>query len=181
MSAPCESRRASVVFFLALILFCVVEFSGIAFSRQSSQSTPDKPQNPLPRPSGMSTGGIHAPIKDSHSRPITAGGFADGAPVVFLDITHQSGLDKFHHRSGSPEKSTIIEAPGSGVALLDYDNDGWLDIYLLNGSTIAAMNVVEPAPRAIHSHNNHDAPFTDVTDQPLVSNDRAGSGAALAD
>src|SRR5207249_9794096 len=86
MSAPCESRRASVVFFLALILFCVVEFSGIAFSRQSSQSTPDKPQNPLPRPSGMSTGGIHAPIKDSHSRPITAGGFADGAPVVFLDI-----------------------------------------------------------------------------------------------
>ena len=55
----------------------------------------------------MATGGIHAPIKDSHSRPITAGGFVDGAPVIFADITHKSGLDKFHHRSGSPEKSTI--------------------------------------------------------------------------
>jgi len=181
MSAPCESRRASVVFFLALILFCVVEFSGIAFSRQSSQSTPDKPQNPLPRPSGMSTGGIHAPIKDSHSRPITAGGFADGAPVVFLDITHQSGLDKFHHRSGSPEKSTIIEAPGSGVALLDYNNDGWLDIYLVNGSTIAAMKGVEPAPRAMLFHNNHDGTFTDVTDKAGVSNGRWGFGVAVAD
>src|SRR5437016_2256301 len=181
MSAPCESRRASVVFFLALILFCVVEFSGIAFSRQSSQSTPDKPQNPLPRPSGMSTGGIHAPIKDSHSRPITAGGFVDGAPVVFLDITHQSGLDKFHHRSGSPEKSTIIEAPGSGVALLDYDNDGWLDIYLVNGSTIAAMKGAEPAPRAMLFHNNHDGTFIDITAKAGVSNGRWSFGVAVAD
>ena len=75
----------------------------------------------------MATGGIHAPMKDSHSRPITAGGFVDDAPVVFVDITHQAGIDKFHQRSGSPEKSTIIDAPGSGVALLDYDNDGRLD------------------------------------------------------
>src|SRR5579864_1842614 len=181
MSASCESRCASVVFLLALILFCVVGFSGIALSRQSSQSIPDKPQNPLPRPSGMSTGSIHAPIKDSHSRPITAGGFVDGAPVVFLDITHQSGLDKFHHRSGSPEKSTIIEAPGSAVALLDYDNDGWLDIYLLNGSTIAAVKGAAPAPRAMLFHNNHDGTFTDVTDKAGVSNDRWGFGVAVAD
>jgi len=181
MSAPRESRRASVVFLLALILFCVVKFSRIAFSRQSSQSTPDQPQNPLPRPSGMSTGGIHAPIKDSHSRPITAGGFVDGAPVVFLDITKQSGLDKFHHRSGSPEKSTILDAPGSGVALLDYDNDGWLDIYFLNGSTAAAMKGKEAPPRAMLFHNNHDGTFTDVTDKAGVSNDRWGFGVAVAD
>jgi hypothetical protein len=129
----------------------------------------------------MSTGGIHAPIKDSHSRPITAGGFVDDAPVIFVDITHQSGLDKFHNRSGSPEKSTIIEAPGSGVALLDYDNDGWLDIYLLNGSTVAATKGVEPAPRAMLFHNNHDGTFTDVTDKAGVSNDRWGFGVAVAD
>jgi enediyne biosynthesis protein E4 len=83
----------------------------------------------------MSTGGAHAPVKDALSRPITAGGFVDGAPIVFADITHAAGLDKFYHRSGDPEKRTILETPGSGVALLDYDNDGWLDIYLLNGST----------------------------------------------
>ena len=129
----------------------------------------------------MSTGGIHAPIKDSHSRPITAGGFVDDAPVVFADITHKASLDKFHHRSGSPEKSTIIDAPGSGVALLDYDNDGWLDIYLLNGSTVAATKGSEPAPRAMLFHNNHDGTFTDVTDKAGVSNDRWGFGVAVGD
>src|SRR5215510_13324081 len=89
--------------------------------------------------SGMASGGAHAPIRDALHRPITAGGFVDGAPVVFSDITIPSGLAKFHHRSGTPEKSAILDAPGSGVALIDYDNDGWLDIYLLNGSTVAAF------------------------------------------
>ena len=83
----------------------------------------------------MSTGGAHAPVKDALARPITAGGFVDGAPVIFVDATHAAGIDIFHHRSGTPEKRTILETPGSGVALLDYDNDGWLDIYLLNSST----------------------------------------------
>ena len=84
---------------------------------------------------GVSTGTARPAVKDSKSRPITAGGFVDGAPVVFTDVTKQAGLDIFHHRSGTPQKSSIIETPGSGVALLDYDDDGWLDIYLLNGST----------------------------------------------
>ena len=88
---------------------------------------------------GVSTGAAHAAVKDSQSRPITAGGFVDNAPVVFKDITKLAGLDKFHHRSGTPKKESIIETPGSGVALLDYDNDGWLDIYLLNGSTIRGI------------------------------------------
>jgi hypothetical protein len=129
----------------------------------------------------MATGGIHAPIKDALSRPITAGGFVDGAPIVFTDITKLSGLDKFHHRSGTPEKSTILEAPGSGVALLDYDNDGWLDIYLLNGSTVAALKGKEPAPRAMLFHNNHDGTFTDVTDKAGVANERWGFGVAVGD
>jgi len=129
----------------------------------------------------MSTGGAHAPVKDAKSRPITAGGFVDGAPIVFLDITKQSGLAKFHHRSGSPEKSTILDAPGSGVALLDYDNDGWLDIYLLNGSTAAAMKGKEEPPRAMLFHNNHDGTFIDVTDKAGVANERWGFGVAVAD
>jgi hypothetical protein len=129
----------------------------------------------------MATGGAHAPVKDSLSRPITAGGFVDGAPIVFLDVTKQAGLDKFHHRSGTPEKSTIIEAPGSGVALIDYDNDGWLDIYLLNGSTVPAMKGKEAPPRAMLFHNNHDGTFTDVTEKAGVANERWGFGVAVAD
>ena len=178
-SAP---RRLTPPPIFVLSLLCGLATAHFALSQQSSQSAPDKSQNaPLPRPSGMSTGGIHAPIKDAHSRPITAGGFVDDAPIVFTNITHPAGLDKFRHRSGSPEKSTIIEAPGSGVAVLDYDNDGWLDIYLLNGSTVAATKGAEPAPRAMLFHNNHNGTFTDVTDKAGVSNDRWGFGVAVAD
>jgi hypothetical protein len=130
---------------------------------------------------GVATGNPHVPVKDALSRPITAGGFVDGAPIVFADITTQAGLDKFHHRSGALEKTTILETIGSGVALLDYDNDGWLDIYLLNGSTFAALNGKEAAPRAMLLHNNHDGTFTDVTDKAGVTNKRWGFGVAVAD
>src|SRR5262245_50349554 len=51
--------------------------------------------------SGMATGGAHAPVRDALSRPITAGGFVDGAPLVFVDFTKQAGVDKFRHRSGT--------------------------------------------------------------------------------
>jgi enediyne biosynthesis protein E4 len=132
-------------------------------------------------PSGEASGPVHAAVKDSQHRPITAGGFVDNAPVVFLDATQKAGLDKFHHVSGTPEKTTILEAPGSGVALLDYDNDGWLDIYLLNGSTVAALKGQAPAPRAMLFHNNHDGTFTDVTEKAGVANERWGFGVAVAD
>jgi len=130
---------------------------------------------------GVATGVAHAPVKDSKSRPITAGGFVDDAPIVFVDVTKQAGLDKFHHRMGTAEKSQIIDANGSGVALLDYDNDGWLDIYLVNGSTKAVLEGREPAPRAMLFHNNHDGTFTDVTDKAGVANERWGFGVAVAD
>ena len=170
-------RRSAVASaFIVSLSLCLAQ------SANAQQPEPPKPQLPEPaRPSGVTTGGIYAPVKDSKARPITAGGFVDGAPVVFVDITKQAGLDKFHHRSGMPEKATIIETPGSGVALLDYDNDGWLDIYLLNGSTIAALKGKEPAPRAMLFHNNHDGTFTDVTQKAGVANERWGFGVAVAD
>jgi FG-GAP-like repeat len=70
---------------------------------------------------------------------------------------------------------------GPGVALIDYDNDGWLDIYLLHGSTVLAMKGKEPAPRAMLLHNNHDGTSTDVTDQAGVVNERWGFGVAVGD
>jgi hypothetical protein len=128
----------------------------------------------------MSTGVAHAAVKDAQSRPITAGGFVDGAPVVFADITKAAGLDKFQHRMGTSEKKTILETPGSGVALLDYDNDGWLDIYLLNGSTFDALKG-KPAPAAMLFHNDHDGKFTDVTAKAGVANERWGFGVTVGD
>jgi enediyne biosynthesis protein E4 len=131
--------------------------------------------------SGIAAGSAHAPVLDLKHRPITAGGFVDGAPVVFRDIANESGLNSFHHRSGTPDKTTIIETPGSGVALLDYDNDGWLDIYLINGSTVAALKGKETPPSAMLLRNNHDGTFTDVTEKAGVANERWGFGVAVAD
>jgi len=134
-----------------------------------------------PSTAGEASGPVHAPVMDVQKRPITAGGFVDGAPVLFVDITRQSGLDKFRQRSGSPEKTTILEAPGSGVALLDFDHDGWLDIYLLNGSTVPALKGAEAPPHAMLFRNNHDGTFSDVTAKAGVANERWGFGVAAGD
>jgi hypothetical protein len=177
-----SSHRSNWLTAFFTLLFLLSLSAPAAFEQQSSPPNPPPPQSRTPmKPSGMSTGGAHSPVKDAKSRPITAGGFVDGAPVIFVDITKQSGLDKFRHRSGSPEKTTILDAPGSGVALLDYDNDGWLDIYLLNGSTAAAIKGKEAPPRAMLFHNNRDGTFTDVTDKAGVANERWGFGVAVAD
>jgi hypothetical protein len=139
-----------------------------------------KPQT-APQSGGVSTGGVFAPVLDEKHRPITAGGFVDGAPVVFVDATRKSGLDRFNHVSGAPEKNLILEAPGSGVAIIDYDNDGWPDIYLVNGSTFDALRGKQTPPSAALYHNNHDGTFTDVTQKAGVSNDRWGFGVAVGD
>jgi hypothetical protein len=171
--SPCflEPGAFRIVFFALLL--------GLGWAPTASAQEP--PSNPATSQSGSSTAGAHAPVKDAQQRPITAGGFVDGAPVIYVDVTRAAGLDKFHHRAGSPDKRTILETPGSGVALLDYDNDGWLDIYLVNGSTEAALRGKEPAPRAMLLHNNHDGTFTDVTDKAGVANERWGFGAAIGD
>jgi len=141
--------------------------------------------------SGSTTGGPHTAIYDAEHRPITAGGFVKTGPVVFQDIAAKAGLNTFHHQVGTPEKNYILETLGSGVALLDYDNDGWLDIYLVNGSTFEAQNQdaqhqdaqngTAKAPSAALFHNNHDGTFTDVTAKAGVANQRWGIGAVAAD
>src|SRR6266446_10875301 len=125
--------------FLRSRLFAAILFPIALFGFPGAAQEPDDRKPQQPEHTGVATGNPHAPVKDALSRPITAGGFVDGAPVVFMDVTKQAGLDKFRHRSGGADKATILETPGSGVALMDYDNDGWLDIFLLNGSTFAAL------------------------------------------
>src|SRR5262249_53266071 len=129
----------------------------------------------------VSTGGAHAPVYDASHKPITAGGFSKDAPVVYENVAAKAGLATWHHTMGTPEKHFIIETNGSGLALLDYDNDGWLDIYLVNGSTYDALAGKQPAPHAALFHNNHDGTFTDVASKAGVTNDRWGVGTAVAD
>jgi len=130
---------------------------------------------------GVDTGLPPAPQLDDQHRPITAGGFVASGPVIFKDVSEKAGLTKWSHKMGTPEKKYIIETDGSGVGLLDFDNDGWLDIYIPAGSTFNAMDGKETPPHAALFRNNHDGTFTDVASKAGVTNDRWGIGAAVAD
>ena len=129
----------------------------------------------------MTNAGPHQAVFDDQHRPITAGGFAKAGPLVFADVTKKAGLSTWRNVTGSPDKRVIIEAKGSGVCLIDYDNDGWLDIYLVNGSTLDARAGHAAPPHAALFHNNHDGTFTDVTASAGVANDRWGTGCVVGD
>ena len=153
----------------------------VALAACAAAQEKTEPAPPAQTPGVVSTGGAHAAVLDSEKRPITAGGFVDSGPVVFQDYSEKAGLTRWRHTMGTPQDTFIIETVGSGVALLDYDNDGWLDIYLVNGSTYDAMSGKASPPHAALFHNNHDGTFTDVAQQAGVTNDRWGFGVAVGD
>jgi hypothetical protein len=129
----------------------------------------------------MANAGPHQADFDSQHRPITAGGFVKTGPIIFQDIARQAGLAGWHHTAGTPAKRLILEEKGPGVCLIDYDNDGWLDIYLVNGSNYDALDGKAAAPHAALFHNNHDGTFTDVTEKAGVANERWGYGCVVGD
>ena len=69
--------------------------------------------------------------------PLLTAATVSSQPVVFTDITISAGLSHARNISGSPDnKQVLLEEMGCGVALFDYDNDGWLDIFLVNGTSL---------------------------------------------
>ncbi|MBI3664236.1 MAG: CRTAC1 family protein [Acidobacteria bacterium] len=179
---PRQFRARAVFVLLLATSLAALPAHGQQGTKQEPQQKPvaPPPQQPPPR-GGAATGGVFAPVRDALKRPITAGGLVDGAPVVFQDVTKEAGLAGWRNRSGAPQKSFIIEVATGGVALFDYDNDGWLDIYLVNGSTLDVLRGKEAPPHAALFHNNRDGTFTDVTSKAGVANERWGFGVAVGD
>ena len=147
---------------------------------QSATGMPSTPQHAASG-GGQATGGSARMQLDSKGRPITEGGFVTTGPVIFEDVSEKAGLTHWTHTMGTPAKTYIIETKGSGVGLIDYDRDGWLDIYMVNGSTQDALTGKTTPPHAALFHNNHDGTFTDVAAKAGVTNDRWGFGVAIAD
>ena len=167
---------------LAVLLYAALgEGAGAQAPAPPQKPEPQKPDTSGGMSSGNSTGVAAKAIYDAEHRPITAGGFVATGPAVFADISKQSGLATWSHVMGTLEKKYILDADGSGVALIDYDNDGWLDIYLVNGSTFDALDGKQTPPHAALFHNNHDGTFTDVAAKAGVTNDRWGFGVAVGD
>jgi hypothetical protein len=104
----------------------------------------------------------NSPSKKTASLPYTSSDVHPG-PAWFVDVAKPSGLTMQNVNGGVATKRYIIETTGSGVAILDYDNDGWPDIFLVNGSALDTANEKSSKPTSHLYHNNHDGTFSDVT------------------
>jgi len=102
-----------------------------------------------------------------------------GRPVPQLeDVTKKAGIHFTH--TAAPEKKYIVESMGGGVLLLDYDRDGWPDIYFTNSPTVEMAMKGEKSAGALY-HNNHDGTFTDVTAKAGIATPCFAMGGAVAD
>jgi hypothetical protein len=105
--------------------------------------------------------------------------FCTGRPVPHLeDVAEKAGIH-FRH-DYSPEKKYIPESMSGGVVLIDYDRDGWPDIYFTNAPTIEMAMKHQSARGALY-HNNHDGTFTDVTDKAGIATPCFANGGAVGD
>ena len=98
--------------------------------------------------------------------------------IAFRDITQQSGIH-FTHNNGAFGKKFLPETLGPGVAFIDYDNDGWPDIFLVNGMDWPGHAQKHTTPKLYH--NNHDGTFTDVTHKAGLDVEMYGMGVAVGD
>jgi hypothetical protein len=113
-------------------------------------------------------------------RYVTTALTAPAAPALFEEISPSaSGITWVHTNAMSPERY-LPETMGPGVAFLDYDNDGWMDVYLVNSGPSDFYKPAQPLKNALY-HNNRDGTFTDVTDKAGVAGGTFGMGVAVGD
>jgi len=156
--------------------FCIatIAYSLILGSIVMAQTPPGRPEPQ--QGMGVSTG---RPVTSEIRR--TVGVVDPKAPAVFEDVTERTAMAAFRHQSGAPQKDYIFETPSGGVAIFDYDSDGKPDIYFTNGSTMAALQGKEKAPRAALYRNLGNWKFEDVTEKAGVANERWGFGVTIGD
>jgi hypothetical protein len=103
---------------------------------------------------------------------------AETASIQFRDVTQQAGI-RFVHDNGAFGKKFLPETMGPGVAFIDYDNDGWPDIFLVNGMDWPGHVQKHSTPKLYH--NNHDGTFSDVTHKAGLDVEMFGMGVAVGD
>ncbi len=110
--------------------------------------------------------------------------FAQNNKVVFTDVTKQAGID-FKYTFGDYTYENILESSGSGITIFDYNNDGWFDLYMLNGTYIEGIS--DPAGKVFKNtrnklyKNNGDGTFTEVAAEAGVDNANWSMAAGAVD
>jgi len=145
----------------ALILFC---FAALMVSCKQPQTAP---------PTTQATAETATASPSPSPTPPRPSG-----PIEFTDVTSEAGI-RFKHNNGAFGKKYLPETIGSGGAFLDYDNDGWQDILLVNSMDWPENKKRRSFPALYH--NNKDGTFTDVTQQAGLGIEMYGIGVAVAD
>lgn len=105
---------------------------------------------------------------------------SDLGPIRFEEIAQKAGLH-YITANGNTENKNQPQTMVAGVALFDYDGDGYLDVYLIGGAAIPSLEKETPAYWNRLFHNNHDGTFTDVTEKAGLAGAGYGSGVAIGD
>ncbi len=108
---------------------------------------------------------------------------APSGEVQFQDVAEKAGIQSITV-SGDKDKNYVLEVNGSGVCWLDYNEDGYPDLYLVNGATLPQLQGVSAPPSSQHNHlyrNNRNGTFTDVSEEAHAGGQGWGFGCAAAD
>jgi len=152
--------------------------AGLMWLAACKKTSESKPQQVLPlepettTPESAPTSSVPAPAQEKApaSRP--------SGPIEFADVSAQAGIH-FKHNTGAFGKKYLPETMGSGVCILDYDNDGWQDILLVNSMDWPGHKTGKSYPAL--NHNNKYGTFTDVTRQAGLAIEMYGLGCAVGD
>jgi hypothetical protein len=169
-----SGRKIFLCYLLLLTLVMAVSCKSNAPSEPkaapAAQAQPlTSPRQPLP----ASAPEPASPLVDPAAQPSRPSG-----PIEFTDVTAQAGIH-FKHNSGAFGKKYLPETMGSGACFLDYDNDGWQDILLVNSMDWPEHKSGKSCPALYH--NNKDGTFTDVTRQAGLAVETYGLGCAIGD
>jgi len=163
--------RALLIFFV-LVNSTPLANNGFLFAQQPAQTN---------QRTGKAYGGADAVKKPPLPAP------QGQSPVTFTDITAQSGI-KFHHESSPTSQKYLMETMGGGVAAIDYDNDGRMDLFFTNGARLD-----DPMPKGAMPdkrdpkfwnrlyHQKPDGTFEDVTTRAGIKGEGYSMGVAIAD
>ena len=122
-----------------------------------------------------------SPLLLQESQSMKAASNESRSPVQFVDVAREAGLTVPNVWGDPKNKSYIIEAKGSGIAFFDYDNDGWLDIYLTNGTLLGKHWPAGEAPTTHLYKNNRNGTFTDVTEKSGIGRTGWQTGVCVGD
>ena len=172
MTAGKRSRSArplpSVIHSLLLVALLLSVGCKPKASNEPQATPATAPERPI-RPASEAP----SPSPDSMANPSRPSG-----PIEFTDVTAQAGIH-FKHNSGAFGKKYLPETMGSGVCFIDYDNDGWQDILLVNSMDWPGHKSGKSFPALYH--NNKDGTFTDVTKQAGLAVEMYGLGCTVGD